>query len=135
LERDRWHRGMTVAVVVALLLGLAGTGIGIEALRRTPSNAGPATSIAVPSGGATVSGVQGLVAVAIGPNLTAVDFLATGGTLHGSKIATGAPTIIGWTGKWDTTTVANGTYTLQSVGYDAGGKTAAGSNVTVTVKN
>jgi hypothetical protein len=38
-----------------------------------------------------------------------------------SKIAAGHLTAFGWVGKWNTTSVANGPYSLQSIVYDAGG--------------
>ena len=47
--------------------------------------------------------------------MTQVKYEITGGTLNDSVIATATPTIYGWIALWNTTGVANGTYTLQSV--------------------
>ena len=41
----------------------------------------------------------------------------------------------GWTASWNSTTVPDGTYTLQSVAYDAAGNQGASSGVTVIVEN
>ena len=50
-------------------------------------------------------------------------------------IATGTPTIYGWLASWNTTSVANGTYTLQSVASYAGGVSGTSPGITVTVSN
>ena len=49
--------------------------------------------------------------------------------------ATATATIYGWLASWDTTTVPDGPYTLQSVAYAADGNTGRSSGVAVTVKN
>jgi hypothetical protein len=138
VQTDRWRLGVTVAVVVSLVLGLAALGVGIEAYRhrghaKVPPV--PATTIVVPKPGATVSGVTALAAVPIGPNVSAVEFVATGGPLHGTKIATGAPSLDGLLATWNTTTVPNGTYDITSVGYSATGASATGPAIVVVVHN
>ena len=50
-------------------------------------------------------------------------------------IATGTPTIYGWLATWNTTTVPNGTYALQSVASYAGGVSGASTPITVSVTN
>ncbi len=50
-------------------------------------------------------------------------------------IATATPTIYGWLATWNTTTVPNGTYSLQSVASYAGGVSAASASITITVTN
>jgi hypothetical protein len=119
-----------------LLLGLVGTVLGIHSLSRSDSGPEPATSLIAPTNGATLSGVTGLDAKAISlKTVAAVEFLATGGTLHDAKIATGVTTLIGWVAKWDTKTVANGNYTVVSVGYNSAGHSTRSSAVAFTVKN
>ena len=44
-------------------------------------------------------------------------------------------TLFGWVALWNTATVANGTYTLQSVAYDASGRSSQSKSITVTVSN
>jgi hypothetical protein len=49
-------------------------------------------------------------------------------------IATGTATLYGWLAEWNTTSVPNGTYTLQSVGTTSGG-TVTSAPITITVSN
>ena len=140
MKQKQWRRLMTVAVVASLLLGLVATGLGIEALRKinniNKSNATvPATSIATPTSGATVSGTLSLDAVAVGPKVRAVDFLITGGSYRDAKIGAGRLLPYGFTTEWQTTNVPNGTYEITSVGYNAAGQSSSSVNVTVKVKN
>lgn len=82
----------------------------------------PATSVLVPSNGATVAGSQVLDASGSSPvGMASVNFGATGGTLSDQVIATGTLTYYGWVAQWNTTSVPNGTYTLQSVATDVDG--------------
>ena len=67
--------------------------------------------------------------------VTKVQYEITGGTLNDSVIATATPTIYGWIALWNTTAVANGTYTLQSVAAYSDGVTGTSPGVTVTVAN
>ena len=55
--------------------------------------------------------------------------------LSDDVIATGTPTLYGWLAGWNTTGVANGTYTLQSVASYAGGVTGTSPPITLTVAN
>jgi YD repeat-containing protein len=131
---------ISIGVIATLLLGLAATGLGIDALRKIDkiekmNFTVPATSIITPDGGATISGVVGLDATSIGPKVTAVEFLATGGSYHDAKIGTGGRSAVGWVSEWKTTTVRNGTYEITSVGYDAAGQSSRSTSVTVKVVN
>jgi hypothetical protein len=123
---------MPVAIVASLLLSLVATGIGIAALGNGSPE--PVTSIVLPSSGNTISGIQPLDA-AVGPNVVAVDFVATGGKLHDTKIETGVASLVGWLSLWDTRTQANGTYDLVSIGYNAQGLSSPSSSIVVTIKN
>jgi hypothetical protein len=67
--------------------------------------------------------------------VTSVKYELTGGTLTDQVIATATPTYYGWLAQWNTTTVPNGTYTLQSVAAYSGGVTGTSPGVTVTVAN
>ena len=97
----------------------------------------PSTSVGVPSNGATISGRISLDASASSSfGITSVTYELSGGTLSDQFISSSTPTIVGWLGgPWNTTTVPNGTYTLQSVATDAAGFTATSAPVTVTVNN
>ena len=94
----------------------------------------PSTTVGLPSNGATVSGGQWLDASA-SRGVTKVVYELTGGTLNQAVIATATPTIVGWLAGWDTTTVPNATYTLQSVASYPGGVSGTSSPVTITVNN
>ena len=67
--------------------------------------------------------------------MTQVQYELTGGTLNHAVIATATPTIYGWTASWNTTTVPNGTYTLQSVASYGGEVSGTSPGITITVAN
>jgi polyvinyl alcohol dehydrogenase (cytochrome) len=96
----------------------------------------PATSVLIPSNGAFLTGSKYLDASASdNVGVTKVEFYLTGGTLNDALIATATPTYYGWLADWDTDTVPDGTYTLYSVAYDAGGNSGQSTGITVTVDN
>ena len=102
----------------------------------TVDNPLPTTSVLVPSAGANLSGNQWLDAGASGNvAVKKVEFHVTGGALNDVLVATGTPTYYGWLAGWNTTTVPNGTYTLQSVAYDASGNVGHSTGVSITVAN
>jgi hypothetical protein len=100
-------------------------------------NTPPATSVLVPSNGASLSGTQVVLDGSAPSNLgvTKVEFHLTGGTLNNTLVATGSPTYYGWVGHWDSTTVPNGSYTLQSEAYDGAGYVGVSPPISVTVAN
>lgn len=88
----------------------------------------PTTSLTAPAAG-TVSGTITVSANASdNVGVTNVEFYA-GASLIGSDSS--SPYSI----SWNTTTVANGTYTLTSKAYDAAGNSASSAGVSVTVSN
>lgn len=93
----------------------------------------PTTSVVLPSSGASVSGGQYFDAVT-SPSVSNVTYELTGGSLNDQVIATAVPTIYGWIASFNTTTVPNGTYTLQSVAT-ANGLTGTSPGISVTVDN
>lgn len=116
-----------------------GAGFGTSPpITVTVDNPTPTTSVLIPSNQTTQSGATALLDASASPNVGAVSFELSGGTLSDKVIATATPTIYGWLAQWDTTTVPNGTYTLQSVasypppnGLDSGTSSA----VTIMVAN
>ncbi len=99
-------------------------------------NTPPTTRVLKPSNNATLTGNPTLDAAASDKvGVTKVEFHLTGGTLNDALIATATPTYYGWIVGWDTTTVPDGTYTLQSVAYDAAGHSTHSAGVTITVAN
>ena len=67
--------------------------------------------------------------------MTEVQFIVTGGGLSDQVIATAALTLYGWIAQWNTSTVANGAYTLQSVATETGGTTTTSPGITINVSN
>jgi hypothetical protein len=94
------------------------------------------TSVLRPENGATLSGVELLDAKTSDYlKVTKVEFYLTGGSQHDTLIATADLALYGWFSHWNTATVANGTYTLQSVAYDAAGRSSRSKGIVVTIKN
>jgi hypothetical protein len=103
----------------------------------TVANPTPTTAVLIPSGGASVSGTSSLLDASASANVTYVAFELSGGTINGEQfIATATPTIYGWLAEWNTTSVPDGTYKVQSVAsysqYFSGGTSAP---LTITVAN
>jgi Big-like domain-containing protein len=100
-------------------------------------NTPPTTAVIVPSNGATVSGrstpLDATASDTVG--VTKVEYHLTGGSLTNAVIATATPTNYGWLANWNTTSVPNGTYTLQSVAAYAGGVGGTSPGITVTIAN
>jgi hypothetical protein len=101
----------------------------------TVNNPPPTTAVAIPATGSTQSGGAATLDAAASTSVTSITFELTGGTLNDQVIATASPTIYGWVGQWNTTTIPNGTYTLQSVASYAGGVSGTSASVNVTVHN
>lgn len=93
-------------------------------------------SVLRPANGATLSGTAVLDARATAwVRVTKVKFYLTGRPQHDSLIGAGRLTIAGWITQWNTTSVANGTYSLQSIAYDASGASILSKGISITVKN
>jgi Bacterial Ig domain len=102
----------------------------------TVNNQPPTTAVLLPSNGATLTGAQYLDAAASSPaGIKSVSFEITGGTLNNQVISGSTATYFGWIGGWDTTTVPNGTYTLQSIATDVDGVSTTSAPITITVNN
>jgi hypothetical protein len=96
----------------------------------------PATNVGLPSNGATLSGTIYLDAAASDSvGVTSVTYVLSGGAYSQAAVASATPTSYGWLGGWNTTTVPNGTYTLQSVATNAEGLSTTSAPITVTVAN
>jgi hypothetical protein len=123
----------TLLSVAAFSNGVTGTS---AAITITVNNAPPNTFVGLPSNSATVAGSEWLDAGA-SPGVTSVNYVISGGpnNLADTLISGSAATIYGWIGAWNTTTVPDGTYTIQSVASYAGGVSSTSAPVTITVAN
>ncbi len=97
----------------------------------------PSTNVYTPANNATVSGTQLLLGAFASSGVTQVQFEVSGGpsNLDHSVIGTANPTNYGWLDKWDTTTVPNGVYSLQSVASYGGEVSGTSAPISITVSN
>ena len=96
----------------------------------------PETSVVIPTAGSTLKGPHFLAATATdGLGVTTVDFEVAGGGLRSPLVIRAEPFQYGWIATWRTTTVPNGGYTVQSVEYDAGGRSMQSRRIPVTIRN
>jgi Bacterial Ig domain/PQQ-like domain len=102
---------------------------GLEKIR-------PTTSILVPSNGATLSGTTTLGASASdNVQVSTVQFRLTGGDYNNVLIGVATRSADSWVFDWDTTTVPNGAYTLNSVAVDPANNFGRSADVSITVQN
>ena len=97
--------------------------------------AAPSTDVLVPLTGVTVSGAQVVLDATASSGATQVQFELSRGSPSNTVIVTAGPTLFGWLAYFDSTTVPNGTYTLQSVATDSVGETGSSLSVSITVNN
>jgi Pentapeptide repeats (8 copies) len=102
----------------------------------TVDNPVPDTNVVLPTSGAALSGVEYFDAIATS-GVSQVVYEISGGpaNLTRQPIATATPTYVGWVAKWDSSGVADGSYTLQSVASYAGGVSGTSAPVPFTVDN
>jgi Bacterial Ig domain len=124
-------RALNVGVGSALMLVAAVSVLPAKTAGAHP----PRTTVLIPADSATVSGTSQVLDATASSGVTQVQYEITGGTLSDSMIATGTLTIYGWLAQWNTTSVANGSYTLQSVASHADGLSTSSSPVKINVNN
>jgi hypothetical protein len=116
------------------ITGSDGAATGSTTVTVTSGTLPPTTAVLLPSKGATLSGSTTLDASA--SNATSVEFRLFGGSYgyNAPVLCTATLTYYGWVCSWNTTTVPNGSYSLSSEAFGAGGS-AFSSGVSITVKN
>jgi hypothetical protein len=94
----------------------------------------PATGVKVPTPGSVLSGETFLVAsTARDLHPVQVDFVLTGGAMRPRIIGT-KPGVFGWTARWNTSSVPNGSYRLRSLA-DSHSGVAVGRAIVVIIRN
>jgi hypothetical protein len=94
------------------------------------------TNVLRPATGATLSGASLLDATTTDYlRVIKVVFLLTDTTHHADIIAVARLTPFGWAARWDTKSVPSGTYSLQSLARDSGGRTAYSAGISISVHN
>jgi hypothetical protein len=106
----------------------------------------PVTQAFIPTGSSTLTGEATFDAFAHGNdgkatddnslgNISKVEYIITGGSFDHQSVATATATIYGWVAQWNTTSVPNGTYTVQSVAQDPDGNLGISDGFQVTISN
>ena len=126
-----YREGQVLASTSSLRQGMNAMVAPLTSVSSQPAS--PTTSVAIPSGGATLSGNSATLD-AVATNATAVQFLLFGNGYWGYVVGTATPTPFGWIYGWNTKTVPNGSYVLLSEASDTGGN-AFSSSVNITVQN
>jgi subtilisin family serine protease len=137
---DGWTAGWDTStgadgayVITAVATDTAGQTGTSAAINVTVDNVddAPAVSIASPANGSTVSGVVAVSANASDDGgISQVEFF-----VNGTSIGTGVTSGDSWTGTWDTTLWADGSYELWAVATDSGEQMTTSAVITVQVNN
>jgi len=90
--------------------------------------------LAEPKNGAAIHGTYVLDAPAP-TGVTKVEFELTGGTLKNAIIGPATSSLVGWYYLWDSRHVANGTYNVRAIAYNAAGKSSRSKAATIRVAN
>jgi hypothetical protein len=95
------------------------------------------TNLIIPTDGAKLKRTRLLDAAASdNSGVTKVEFhLLDRDKIHGTLVVAATPSAYGWFAYWNTTSVANGTYMLQSIAYGPDDKTSYSPGITITVIN
>ena len=120
-------------------LSLFGTGDATRYLSEKPINLYSLplrAAVNLPRNGSTLHGKQFLdVKVSDLFDITKVDYVLSGPDREGATFATGFQTNYGWIGRWNTSTVPNGRYTIKAKVSDSGGRTVMTPPIEVRVEN
>ncbi len=136
-HRRRRHgsrrRGATGILAVCTLVA-AGALVGFSDPAFSVQS--PTTSVLVPSNGTTVSGTSVVLDASASSGTIQVHFVLNGGTVDDATIGVvNTESIWGWAVAWNSTTVPNGTYSLQSIASALGDNNGASTTITITVNN
>ena len=100
-------------IAYCLAVGTNPTGGGVVASNVALNP--PSDTMLLPADGTTQSGKVTLDSAASdNVAVSSVSYIATGGPDNGTVVSAGCPSLYGWLGQWNTMSVPNGTYTLES---------------------
>ena len=120
-------------------LSLFGTGDAARYLSEKPLDLYGTplrATVTLPSSGSTVHGRQYLdVGVSTQFDVTKVDYVLSGPGRDDAVFAVGRQSKYGWLGRWDTSTVPDGSYTIEAKVRDSGGRSVTTAPVEVRVDN
>jgi hypothetical protein len=93
-------------------------------------------AVTLPANGSTLHGREFLdVAVSDVFDVGKVEYVLTGQGREGVTISSGNRSSYGWIGRWNTSTVPNGSYTIEAIVRDSGGRAVTTLPVEVRVEN
>ena len=123
--------------VVQVVHSLFATGDAARYLSEPPLTFPPPhATIVKPGNGSTLRGRQLLdVIVSDSFDVTKVEYLLSGEGRQATPLSGGAKSNYGWIGAWNTSTVPNGTYTIDATSTDSDGRSVTTSPVEVRVEN
>ena len=120
-------------------LSLFGTGDATRYLSEKPLDLYSTplrAAVTLPGNGSTLNGKQFLdVRISTQFDVTKVDYVLSGPGREDTTVATGSRTNYGWLGRWNTSTVPDGSYTIEAKVSDSGGRTVMTAPVEVRVEN
>ena len=124
----------TLQSVATDSLGNVGTSAGVTLV---VDNTAPTTSVTAPTAGSITHGTATVLDAAAADNVSVsqVQFVLTGGTYSHTVIGTATISLYGYLYSWNTTTVPDGLYTLQSLATDEAGNTTYSAGITIRVDN
>ena len=124
-----------MALAGSLLLGGLATVSVAAASAGATVTVTASTTVVIPANNANVSGTSVVLDAAATSGASSVVYQVSGEGLTNQVIATATPTIWGWLAIWNSTSVPNGTYTLQSVASYSGVGSVSSLAITVNINN
>jgi hypothetical protein len=138
LQTPETTRGR-IAIAKQHDLSLFGTGDARRYLSEKPLDlyGSPLhAAVTLPANGSTLHGREFLdVAVSDVFDVSKVEYVLTGQGREGVTISSGYQSNYGWIGGWNTSTVPNGSYTIEAIVRDSGGRAVTTLPVEVRVEN
>ena len=125
---------LTISATLAATVVLALTAALSVVPRHAAGASSPGATVVVPANGTTVSGTKVVLDATASEGVTKVQFVLTGNGLNNSMIATASATEYGWLAEWNSTTVPDGSYTLESVATSTG-TSSLSPGIAITVSN